>query len=552
MIRKLTIRRFKRFREETFTFPGHVVLAGPNNCGKTTVLQAIAAWNLAMMRWKQLNDYQRHRGAYTKAPITRQAFAAVPLRSFDLLWHDRDDHGPIEIEIQTDAWTIAMEFVPDTTEQLYVRPKPQAEPATVRRAGLTPVFVPAMSGIGTDEPVYQRPKIEQLLGQGKPGDVLRNILVEAHQTEPAWRGLQDGLRRLFSYELVPPDSSGADIIAEYQERARGPRLDIAGAGSGFQQVLMLLAFLHTRPGAVVLVDEPDAHLHVILQDVIFSELRAVAMRQHSQLVLATHSEVIINSADPGEICVLAGGPPRRIETKEERAHVVLAVKTLPQVDIAQAMTAAGVLYLDDDFSDLRILREWARILGHPAYAALLHKVLCRKAVWETRQGAAGIRARDHYEALKLVRPDLPAIQLQDRDARAEAPAAEVRPSGMQVLRWSRYEIESYLVHPAAIDRFLEQKVGAGAPSAEHRKAAREELQRLLPAAVLDDPLGDHPILQAMKASDDILLRVLRAAGLPEVDKSDLYQIAAVMAPEEIHPEVIEKLDAIRKAFGSAP
>jgi len=54
VIRAVTIRRFKRFEEVTFKLTGrHVVLAGPNNMGKTTILQAIAAWSLAFQRWKE-------------------------------------------------------------------------------------------------------------------------------------------------------------------------------------------------------------------------------------------------------------------------------------------------------------------------------------------------------------------------------------------------------------------------------------------------------------------------------------------------------------------
>jgi predicted ATPase len=80
-----------------------------------------------------------------------------------------------------------------------------------------------------------------------------------------------------------------DIICEFQPLGGGPRLDISSAGSGMQQVLMLLAFLHMRPASVLLLDEPDAHLHVYLQDSIY-ELRSVAARRNSQLIIATHSE----------------------------------------------------------------------------------------------------------------------------------------------------------------------------------------------------------------------------------------------------------------------
>ena len=38
MIRRVIIEGFKRFDQVEFTLPGHIVLAGPNNTGKTTCL----------------------------------------------------------------------------------------------------------------------------------------------------------------------------------------------------------------------------------------------------------------------------------------------------------------------------------------------------------------------------------------------------------------------------------------------------------------------------------------------------------------------------------
>jgi predicted ATPase len=161
-----------------------------------------------------------------------------------------------------------------------------------------------MTGLSKEEPLYANPEtVADLLGQAKPGDVLRNLLAQVSRSEKAWSELSTSIERLFGYRLLPPDASGAYIIAEYQASEGGPRLDISSAGSGFQQVLMLLTFLNTRPATVLLLDEPDAHLHVLLQDSIYGELRAVAAREQSQLIMATHSEVIINSVDPRELWV---------------------------------------------------------------------------------------------------------------------------------------------------------------------------------------------------------------------------------------------------------
>ena len=51
MIRRVAVRHFKRFRDQTFDLAESVVLAGPNNAGKSTRLQAIAAWRLGLDRW---------------------------------------------------------------------------------------------------------------------------------------------------------------------------------------------------------------------------------------------------------------------------------------------------------------------------------------------------------------------------------------------------------------------------------------------------------------------------------------------------------------------
>ena len=154
-ITRVVIRNFKRFSNEVFDLSGHVVFAGPNNSGKTTLLQAIATWRLALARWRELNDYRRHGGAYTKAPIARQAFYSVPLRAFDLLWHQRGSKEKIEIEVTCDNLRIPVEIISDSSEQVYVRPLRDVPPEWLTNSDNSPqpVFIPAMTGLGTEEPV---------------------------------------------------------------------------------------------------------------------------------------------------------------------------------------------------------------------------------------------------------------------------------------------------------------------------------------------------------------------------------------------------------------
>jgi hypothetical protein len=407
------------------------------------------------------------------------------------------------------------------------------------------VFVPPMTGLSTDEPVYQPPKIDQLLGQAKPGEVLRNLLVQAHQSATAWAALQESIKRLFGYDILPPNAEGADILAEYTAQPNGTRLDIASAGSGFQQVLMLLTFLHTRPAAVLLLDEPDAHLHVILQDAIYGELRAVAAKQNSQLIIATHSEVIINAVEPRELCVMLNHP-RMLADTDERTRLIKSLGALSNEDIMLAMEAPGVLYLED-YTDLETLRAWALVLKHPIYELLTRRLFWKKTVSQPRPGAAGIAAREHYDALKLVRDDLPGLELIDGDAHSEIHSTAITGQGLQRLRWKRYEIESYLLHPDALAHYVERMVGSGAAPL-HVQDLRKHFEETYPPAFLRDPFNDLPLLLGTKARTLLLPPALDAAGLPGIPYTRYHEIAAVMKPEEIHPEVREKLDAIKKAL----
>ena len=51
MIRRVRLGSFKRFRNQSFELDDSIVLAGPNNAGKSTLLQAIATWKFGLDHW---------------------------------------------------------------------------------------------------------------------------------------------------------------------------------------------------------------------------------------------------------------------------------------------------------------------------------------------------------------------------------------------------------------------------------------------------------------------------------------------------------------------
>jgi hypothetical protein len=514
---------------------------------------------LGLKRWRELNDYQSHGGAYPRAPLARQAFSAVPLRSYDLLWKDRDYAGTLEIEVAlVDGRRVTMEFHKDSTEQVYVRPEKSVDPSIVRDLDIEVVYVATVGGLSVEEPVYQPDYIQTLLGRQRPGEVVRNLLLQASRGGE-WDKLKAAVQRLFGVQLLVPQTPGGQIVCEYRQGA-GASFDILSAGSGFQQVVLLLACLATRRGAVVLVDEPDAHLHVFLQDSIFSELQRAAAETKSQLIIATHSEVIFNSAAPEQICVMLGHP-RRLASATDVQRLKQAVAVLQQSDLVAAFEAPGILYLEG-YTDLNLLREWARILQHP-----LKDYFDRTPFWRAKQppgrpDGAEVPVKDHFEALRLVNADMTGVWLVDGDGKRHIqPSHAPERAKLNRALWSRYETESYLVHPAALARFIDRQVGAAGGMAAVRAFLQQEfdsyagagLGQQIAGAFIANPSSPSTIVERYlaeaKARTRIVGGILQAGGVYGMDYPQFGQIASIMQPDEIHPEVKEKLDFIQEAFG---
>ncbi|NOT02814.1 MAG: AAA family ATPase [Phycisphaerales bacterium] len=564
MIKRVHVHYFKRFKDEDFDLTDHVVLAGPNNSGKTTLLQAIVVWSLAVQKWRERRGPESGSKATERSGVAlaRQDFTAMPLRLMDHLWTDtitglqREERPagqkpgqPRVLEITLvgtnggNEWNLGFEFRYSNSELLYVKPIQAEIPESADK--LSVVYVPPFSGIGHAETRHDRPYQDLLIGQGKAGDILRNLLFEVHGHPDAskWTELCRRVEELFRVKLEKPEYSGTPhIVCEYtrQDTKAGKgrarlHLDIASAGSGFHQVLLLLGFFYARPATVLLLDEPDAHLHVILQKQIYDMLRRVATRQNCQLLIATHSEVLIDNTAPTQILSFYG-EPHRLAVNTERDQVREALKRLSAMDILLTEKSLGVIYVEDQ-TDADLVAAWAHLLGHPMaewfdthrFVHLMH-------------GRRPKEAQGHFFALKSVNPSVHGFLLLDGDNRNEMDH-ELKSDGLTIGRWKRYEAESYLLHPDALRRFLLKRVWP--PDAE---GADEFLREQLPLVVYKSPMDDHDYLSAIPASKTLLPDYFRRANL-DLPKSEYYLIAEAMRPDEIPPEVKEKLDAMARTLG---
>ena len=530
MLRKVVVRNFKVFGEETFDLPQHLVVVGPNNCGKTSLLQAIATWSEIANHWLETNpDFaRRDDGNYPTAELNRLSFNAAPLPDFAHLWRNKVLSEPVCVWLETDDWRVGFEILYSAMDLAYVRPAHAVTEENLERCKdrpLTVVYVPPVSQLGLTEPPLSEDGVRARLRRGRVSEVLRNVLVSISGHEDRWDRLQSVVWEFFGYELLYP-SAGLDVVARYRHGTEGEAYDVGVAASGFLQVLATYAALLYGRASVILVDEPDAHLHLLLQETAYRKLREFAATTKSQLLVATHSEVVIREPGPEHLRLLWHGF-RELGTEKKIQDVL----RLENEMLMLAETAPGILYVEDK-SDLANLRAWARVLSHPMFDFL------NKPLWRATSPAKGTdSARKHFRALSKMVPEVMGVELRDGDR----PVPKGGPSRLCRLRWQRREIENYLIHPLVLERFIRQEEGDGAAD-----RAREYMVDNLPPAILRDPLSSADVVMDTKGSST-LGAILEVAGV-QLGKAEYHRIASTMRGDEIHPEVRGKLDAMAAHF----
>ena len=301
MLTRLIIRNFKRFGTVEIELGSPVVFIGPNNSGKTSAMQALALWDIGLKRW---NEKRSGKSTPEKRPgvtVNRRDLVAIPIPGANLLWrglHVRDvckvdgrqRTSNIRIDLTVEGvtggrrWTCGLEFDYANEESFYCRPLRLSDDKTPDRmpvpdeAGRARIaFLPPMSGLAATETRLDEGAIAVRIGEGRTADVLRNLCFGIQQNEPStWKSLVEQIQHLFWAHLDPPRyiAERGEIVMTYREQ--GARLDLSSSGRGLQQTLLLLAYMYANPGAVLLLDEPDAHLEILRQRQIYRLLTEVA------------------------------------------------------------------------------------------------------------------------------------------------------------------------------------------------------------------------------------------------------------------------------------
>ena len=563
MLTKLICRNFKNFGEVEIELGNPVVFIGPNNSGKTTALQALALWEIGFKRWNENRKGKTNPEKRPGVAINRRDLISVPVASARLLWRNLQVRDPQNVRIDIivegvtadKAWKCGFEFDYANQEAFYCRPLRVSEtgengiermPVPTEAGNLSVAFLPPMSGLVSNETRLDEGAINVRIGEGRTAEVLRNLCYQVSEDEDdqKWETLCEKMRSLFGVTLDKPAyiPERGEVSMNYTDEF-GISLDLSSSGRGLQQTLLLLAYIATHPGAVLLLDEPDAHLEILRQRQIYQVLTELAKEHDSQIVAASHSEVILNEAADRDVVIAFLGKTHRIDGRG--SQLLKSLRTIGFEQYYQAEQEGWILYLEGA-TDLAILREFAKKLSHEAVTVLerpyVHYV-----------GNQPGKAREHFYSLREAKSNLVGFCLFDRIS----DELQTRPELIEYA-WQRSEIENYIVPSKHVliewaRAAAEERFGGPLFSTSWVSTMEERIAEIEQALAV---FQKSPWAPDIKVTDDFLDPLFRTffeeLHIPNLMRKTNYHTLVQHVPvQQIDPEVVNVLDSILEVANKA-
>lgn len=354
-------RNYKAFGHYSISLQDMNVLVGENNSGKSTILGAFRALDIALRRARTRNP------EYLHGP-----------KGYTFGYHLSDESFPISLEnVHTDYSntdsTIAFRLSNANKLILYfpsdggwaLIPEAAERPVKSVRAfkdayPISIAVVPILGPVEHKEQLLQLEHVQRNLSTHLASRHFRNHWFHmpggfdrfAARVAQSWPGM----------EISPPErvEPGSPELSMFCQENRITR-ELYWAGFGFQIWCQLLTHLCRAEGsAILVVDEPEVYLHPDIQRQLLSMLRSADV----DALLASHSSEIIAEADPSEILLI----DKKRQSAKRLRDIAGVQDVLSRIGSIQNLTLTRLaknrtILFTEGAKDYNLIRQFARRLG---------------------------------------------------------------------------------------------------------------------------------------------------------------------------------------------
>ncbi|WP_327290121.1 ATP-dependent nuclease [Streptomyces sp. NBC_01198] len=340
-----------------------------------------------------------------------------------------------------------------------------------------PAYVTTFSQIIAGMTVHNLSEERKPIGQAEASRILK--LKTSRGQGAVLQAIQSVVRSLLGVEI---DAFSADVQPTRRSSGILAELDVDDFliqmnGSGIREALRLILDREFERPTVLLVEEPEVHLHPALETALMQYLKSVS--SDCQIFLTTHSTNFLDVGSLENVYLIR----KSGDTLVHRLDVSEAEEAIPHelgIRLSSLFMFDRLVFVEGP-SDEQILRTFADTLGVSFGQASLGFVT-----------TGGARNFTHYATGStlsfLGKRKVRTFFVLDRDERdlRDLESLQDRVRGMSEVKvLERREIENYLLAPTALCRFIEEKSGGEhSPTPEEMESALNEIcERLLPIAV---------------------------------------------------------------------
>lgn len=465
-IKKIRIENFKRFDDMELELSPLNCIVGANNSGKSTLLQSLALFDF-VLHYSIAQKNGANSTLETKSrSIATEDFFVLPVSNPIDLWtkklaRKRNKPIPINITVGFDNNEQMSTSIVLTFNRFLVNTDISADNQELLRTlkEYKISYLPIFSSFLAQEERRTAAVLEDALARGRVNSVMRNLLYDLKE-QGKLSELVDILQRAFieirKLNVQFDETVNRFIDVTYLEQGHGKSFDLFMSGSGFQQFVYLFGFILLKNPDVILLDEPDVHLHGVLQGALLDELNRLVDEKGKQIVFATHSRDLIDKVDPQNILSLHEGNAKRLQVRFDLYDTLKSLGSFDQLEMAKLQTFRRLLVLENE-SDWRLLQIFCtKILGEPTW----HQIEQKISLWYNKGNPAKSDLRklrdQHSETFGFTGEPLKIFAIGDLDYCPDREKFMKKKSDTNVTLhlWERNEIENYLLNENVITRLV--------------------------------------------------------------------------------------------------
>ncbi|OMG74905.1 ATP-dependent nuclease [Burkholderia ubonensis] len=295
---QVKIERFKNLASVDLDLSGLTLLVGGNNAGKSSVLQAIQ-FGVSVAQTSAMQG-----GAWADDRL------ATSIGQSDLVYSPIKDvlslgpNGRLR-EPENEAISITYRQAESETKvsvrkgrNKNVRFELVGQALGQQLQSITSPFsalVTGLAGIPSEEEFETNIVVRKAAAKGDSNSVFRNILLQLKSDPQKWQRFQSQIQRIFpEYDLEVAFNPDADEIIRCSVQRDGITYPIDSCGTGVLQAIQIFSYINLFEPEILLLDEPDSHLHPNNQKQLAEELIAAA-GSGLNVVVSTHSRHLVEA-----------------------------------------------------------------------------------------------------------------------------------------------------------------------------------------------------------------------------------------------------------------